>query len=67
MVRDFNDNKLDLKRLNYGVITLVPKLNDANSIKHYIPMCLLKVDFKTFPKLLIDRVTPVTDKLISNS
>jgi hypothetical protein len=26
MVRDFNNNNLDLKRLNFGVITLVPKL-----------------------------------------
>jgi hypothetical protein len=67
MVRDFNDNKLDLKRLNYGVITLVPKLKDANTIKQYIPICLLNVDFKIFPKLLMDRTTPVIDKVINDS
>jgi hypothetical protein len=33
MVHDFNRNQLDLKRLNYGVITLVPKIKEANSIK----------------------------------
>jgi hypothetical protein len=33
MVRDFNQNKLDLKRLNYGVITLVPKVKEANTIR----------------------------------
>jgi hypothetical protein len=67
MVRDFNNNNLDLKRLNFGVITLVPKLQDANKIKQYKLIYLLNVDFKIFPKLLIDRVTLVTDKVISDS
>jgi hypothetical protein len=67
MVRGFNNNNLDLKRLNFGVITLVPKLQDANKIKQYRHICLLNVDFKIFPKLLIDRVTLVTDKVISDS
>jgi hypothetical protein len=67
MVRDFNNNKLDLKRLNFGVITLVPKLKYANTIKQYRPICLLNVDFKNFPKLMINRVTPITDKVISDS
>jgi hypothetical protein len=33
MVGDFNKARLDLQRLNYGVITLVPKVREANSIK----------------------------------
>jgi hypothetical protein len=33
MVKDFNNGTLDLKRLNYGVITLVPKVKEANSIR----------------------------------
>jgi hypothetical protein len=33
IVKEFNDNKLDLQRLNYGVITLVPKTLKANTIK----------------------------------
>jgi hypothetical protein len=65
MVGDFNESRLDLQRLNYGVITLVPKVREANSIKQYRPICLLNVDFKIFPKLLMDRLTPMADKLIS--
>jgi hypothetical protein len=30
---DFNNNEVDLRRLNYGVITLVPKIKEANSIR----------------------------------
>jgi hypothetical protein len=33
MVSDFNMGTLDLRRLNYGVITLVPKVKGANTIK----------------------------------
>jgi hypothetical protein len=67
MVHDFNSNALDLKRLNYGVITLVPKVQEANTIRHYRPICFLNVDFKIFPKLLTDRITPLADKIISES
>jgi hypothetical protein len=67
MVHDFNLNKLDLKRLNYGVITLVPKVKEANTIKQYRPICLLNVDFKVFPKVLTNRITPMVDNLISEN
>jgi hypothetical protein len=65
IVGDFNDAKLDLQRLNYGVITLVLKVREANTIKQYKSICLLNVDFKIFSKLLIDRLTPIADKLIN--
>jgi hypothetical protein len=67
MVQDFNGNKLDLRRLKYGVITLVPKVREANTIKQYIPICLLNVDFKIFSKLLMDRISHLVDKVISES
>jgi hypothetical protein len=69
MVGDFNKARLDLQRLNYGVITLVPKVREANSIKQYIPTCpkLLNVNFKKFPKLHMDRLTPMASKLISTN
>jgi hypothetical protein len=67
MVQDFNNNALDLKRLNYGVITLVPKVQKANTIRQYRPICLLNVDFKIFPKLLTGRISPLADKIISES
>jgi hypothetical protein len=67
MVQDFNSNTLDLKRLNYGVVALVPKVKETNTIKQYRPICLLNVDFEIFPKLMIDRITPLTDSLINDS
>jgi hypothetical protein len=64
---DFNRNSLDLKRLNFGVITLVPKVLEASTIKKYRPICLLNVDFKVFLKLLNDRLTPIAGNIVSDS
>ena len=65
MVNDFYLGNLDIGRLNYGVITLIPKVKDANSIKQFKPICLLNVSFKIFTKLLLDRLTVVAGKLVS--
>jgi hypothetical protein len=67
ILRDLISGSLDLRRLNYGVITLVPKVKEANSFKQYRPICLLNVDFKIFSKLLIDGLTPMVEKLISTN
>jgi hypothetical protein len=67
MVSDFNGATLDLRRLNYGVITLVPKTKEANTIRQYRPICLLNVDFKIFPKLMADKIVPIANKIINES
>jgi hypothetical protein len=67
MVKDFNSACLDLKRLNFGVITLVSKVQEANTIKQFRPICLLNVEFKIFPKLLNDRLSTLADSIISRS
>ena len=64
MFVDFYKGNLDIKRLNYGVITLVPKVKDAATIKQYRPICLLNVDYKVFTKVLIGRLTPVAKEVI---
>lgn len=48
MFQDFHKGELDIRRLNFGVITLVPKVQDANTMKQYRPICLLNVDYKGF-------------------
>jgi len=65
MVNDFYLGNLDIGRLNYGVITLIPKVKDANNIKQFKPIHLLNVSFKIFTKFLLDRLTVVAGKLVS--
>jgi hypothetical protein len=61
---DFHKGLLDIKRLNFGVITLVPKVKEANVIKQYRLICLLNVDYKWITKTLTNRLTHVAKKMI---
>ena len=67
MVNDFYLGNLDITRLNYGVITLVPKVLEANDVRQFRPICLLNVSFKIFTKLLMARLSTVIKKIVSSS
>jgi hypothetical protein len=67
MFNDFFRGELNISRLNYGMITLIPKIKEANCIKQYRPICLLNVDYKWFTKTLTLRLTPLVAKLISET
>jgi hypothetical protein len=57
----------NLSILNYGLISLIPKLKVANNIKQYRPICLLGVDYKWFTKVLTRRLTAVVEFIISKT
>lgn len=48
MIHDIHSEDIPLFSLNFGVITLIPKVHEANLIQHYKPICLLNVSFKLF-------------------
>lgn len=64
MINDFCLGNLDINRLNYRVITLIPKVKDVNNVKKFHLICLLNVSFKIFTRLLMERVTSLASKLI---
>ena len=43
---EFHNGSLDVKKLNYGVITLLPKVQDAVKIQQFKPICLLNCLYK---------------------
>ena len=51
-------------RINYGVVTLVPKGKDADRIQKYRTICLLNVTLKILTKVLVNRLTSVIHKVI---
>jgi hypothetical protein len=67
MFSDFYAGKLDIQRLNFGVITLIPKIKEASDIRQYRPICLLNVDFKIFTKVLTNRLSLVAKEVIGGS
>ena len=65
MFDEFFENKLEISRLNYGIITLIPKLKEANLIQQYSPICLLNVVFKIFSKTLMLRLESILERIIN--
>jgi hypothetical protein len=45
LFHQFRKGDLPLYKLNFGVITLLPKKEDAVQIQKYRPICLLNVCF----------------------
>lgn len=64
MMNDFFLGNLDIARLNYGVINLIPKVQEARNVKQFRPIRLLNVSFKIFTKLIADRLVSVAQKLV---
>lgn len=63
MVNDYYMGRLDIARLNYGVITLLPKVQDVRNIKQFRPICLLNVSFKIFTRLIAERLARKAQRL----
>ena len=49
------------------MITLIPKVKEANTIKQYRPICLLNVDYKWITETLTNRLTPITKEIIGRN
>jgi len=62
---DFFEGNLDISRMNYGMITLLPKLKDANKVQQYRPICLLNVKYKIYTKVLTIRMEKLWIKLLT--
>lgn len=59
MLDDLHKGVLDSDRINYGVISLLPKIKDANIINHYRPICLQNVILKIITKAITLRISEI--------
>lgn len=67
LFNDFYEERLPLHSLNFGVITLLPKIMDATKIQQYRPICLLNVSFKIFTKVATNRLMRVASNAVRPS
>jgi hypothetical protein len=67
MLHDFWAQELNIGRLNYGVITLIPKIKEATKIQQYRTICLLNVSYKIITKTLTLRFEDCMSRMINKS
>ena len=67
LFQDLHKGVLDIRRLNYGVITLVLKVQEANNIKQYRPIYLLNVNYKGITKVLTNRFSTLAQTVIGGN
>jgi hypothetical protein len=65
MFDDFFKGQLDLFRLNFAMLTLIPKVEEASEMKNFRPISLLNCSFKIFSKVLTIRLEKVCQRLIA--
>jgi hypothetical protein len=65
MFSDFQDGRLDLFRLNFAMLTLVPKIEGADEMKFFMPISLLNCSFKIFSKTLTHRFEKPCQRLMA--
>jgi hypothetical protein len=53
---EFHNGNLDLFRLNFAMLTLVPKVENATKMKKFRPISLLNCSFKIFNRLITSRM-----------
>jgi hypothetical protein len=56
--------QLELFRLNFGEVILLPKVKEAERIQQYRPICFLNVSFKIFMKVASIRLNIVADDVV---
>lgn len=67
MFEDFHKGELDLSRLNFALVTLIPKVGEATNMKQFRPISLLNCSFKVFSKLLANRISNVSQRIVNHS
>jgi hypothetical protein len=67
MFSSLHAGQLELFRLNFGKIILLPKVNEAERIQQYRPICLLNVSFKIFTKVATIRLNTVANYAVRPS
>jgi hypothetical protein len=61
---DFHNEKVNISRINNGVVTLLPKISEATKIQQYRPICLLNCLYKLITKTLTLRIENIAERLI---
>ena len=61
LFEEFYVGAIDLTHLNFGIITLIPKVTGASDIRQFHPIMVINVIFRILAKGYANRVAPIAD------
>jgi hypothetical protein len=67
MFDDFHRGELDIYKLNFTLIIVIPKEKDARTMNKFRPISLLNCSYNFFTKVLTSRLGNVIDRLITSN
>jgi exonuclease III len=65
IINDFLLGRIDIARLNFGVLALIPKVPGADQITQFRPIALINVIFKFVSKAVATKLDPIANRVIS--
>jgi hypothetical protein len=67
LVRRFERGELNIARLNYAMIILIPEEEEAKTLKKFRHISLINCSFKIFAKTLNNRLERISDRLLASN
>jgi hypothetical protein len=67
LLYDFTLGRVDISLLNFEIISLIPKVKGADSIKQFWSIALINVIFKFVVKAFAIRLAPLAHRTIDRS
>jgi hypothetical protein len=65
LMKGFVKGNIMIDRLNFAMIILIPKEEDARTLKKYRPISLINYNFKIFSKVLNNRIEALCGRLLA--
>jgi hypothetical protein len=67
LIRGFEKGSIKMDKLNFAVIILIPKEEDARTLKKYRPISLINYNLKIFSKVLNNRIEALCGRLLASN
>jgi hypothetical protein len=65
LIKGFEQGTINMDRLNFAMIILKPKEEEARTFEKYRPISLINCSFKNFSKVLNNRIEALCGRLLA--
>jgi hypothetical protein len=67
LVREFKNGSLDVSRINFAIITLIPTEPKSREMKKFKPISPGNCSLKTITKAITNRIAPIGNRIIAEN